>query len=145
MKPICKLRSQMENDTSSAATASATSDATPRPRLLLSPAALGRIHAMHARSSESAAAYVAVILAIYAAAMLGLLLHHVQQKYGQITLYDIYSELAPSGGFFCYTSGGGEKGEKLWPLFLIEPTWIGVARKVSLGGSRFPMESPLMS
>lgn len=50
----------------------------------------------HAKSGESALLYISIILSCYVVGLLILLLHHVRQKYGQITMYDVYLELAPS-------------------------------------------------
>ena len=51
---------------------------------------------MHANSKEMAFVYVSIILTCYLFGLVLLLLHHVKHKYGQITLYDIYLELAPA-------------------------------------------------
>lgn len=50
---------------------------------------------MHERSGESALKYICFILSCYIMSMILLLLHHVHQKYGQISCGDILSELAP--------------------------------------------------
>ena len=51
---------------------------------------------MHKQSGQSALVYVAIILACYLVGLVILLLHHVKQKHGHITLYDIYLEVMPS-------------------------------------------------
>ena len=58
-----------------------------------------RILDMHKNSRYTAGLYVAIILGCYLFGLLVLLVHHVKQKHGQVSLYDIYLELAP--GSWC--------------------------------------------
>ena len=65
---------------------------------------------MHANSAQTALMYVAIILGVYALGMVILLVHHVHQKHGQISLYDIYLEIWPA----CWTtSSQGNNAQQL--------------------------------
>ena len=53
-----------------------------------------RIWETHEHSGYTATVYVSIILTLYVLGIVMLLLHYVKQKYGTVTLYDLY--LIPS-------------------------------------------------
>ena len=64
-----------------------------------------RILDMHKNYQSTAALYVAIIVGCYLFGLLVLLVHHVKQKHGQVSLYDIYLEIVP--GSWCGSGGSG--------------------------------------
>lgn len=53
-----------------------------------------RLLETHENSANIAVTYIVVILACYIIGMIILFLHFVQQKYGQLSFYDIYLEIS---------------------------------------------------
>ena len=51
---------------------------------------------MWEKAPEQAGIYVTAILVCYLLGLIFILLHFIKQKYGQISLYDIYFDLMPA-------------------------------------------------